>query len=118
MRFEPAAVDVYYFAPQKVLASDGGLWLAGLLAGGGRAHRADAAAAGGSPQSLDLRIALENSRQDQTYNTPALATVFLAANQVDWILANGGLSWAEGRSEQSSGPSTAGPRRATSPRRS
>jgi phosphoserine aminotransferase len=102
LRWDPAEVDVYEFAPQKVLASDGGLWLAACspaaierierLSGGDR----------WIPASLDLRIAVENSRLDQTYNTPALATVFLAAEQVDWILANGGLSWAEGRCELSS----------------
>ena len=88
----PAEVDVYYFAPQKCFASDGGLWLAACRRGD-RAHRAHRRhPTGGSPAFLDLEIALENSRKDQTYNTPALATIFLAADQVDWINQHGGLS--------------------------
>ena len=101
LRWDPAEVDVYYFAPQKCLASDGGLWLAccspaavdriGRIAGSGR----------WIPPSIDLRTALDNSRQDQTYNTPALATLFLALHQVDWMNANGGLAFAAGRSDES-----------------
>ena len=101
LRFEPSQVDVYYFAPQKCLASDGGLWLAAVSP---RAiERVERIAASGRwmPASLDLSIALENSRKDQTYNTPALATIFLAVQQVEWINNNGGLEWAAGRCDQS-----------------
>jgi phosphoserine aminotransferase len=101
LRFDPNEVDVYYFAPQKCLASDGGLWLAACSP---RAiDRIERIAASGrwQPASLDLKIALDNSRKDQTYNTPALATVFLAAEQVDWINQHGGLEWAASRCDQS-----------------
>ena len=101
LRFEPSQVDVYYFAPQKCLASDGGLWLAAVSP---RAiERIERVAASGRwmPASLDLSIALENSRKDQTYNTPALATIFLAVQQVEWVNNNGGLEWAAGRCDQS-----------------
>ena len=75
LRFDPAQVDVYYFAPQKCLASDGGLWLAAVLARGDRAHRAHRrVATAGSRRPSTSSIALDNSRKDQTYNTPALAT--------------------------------------------
>ena len=86
LRFDPAEIDVYYFAPQKCLASDGGLWLAAVLARRDRAHRAHRAhRTAGSPRRSTSRIALDNSRKDQTYNTPALATLFLAVQQVEWI---------------------------------
>jgi phosphoserine aminotransferase len=101
LRFDPAQVDVYYFAPQKCLASDGGLWLAAVSP---RAvERIERVAASGRwvPASLDLAIALENSRKDQTYNTPALATIFLAVQQVEWVNNNGGLEWAASRSDRS-----------------
>lgn len=101
LRFDPSQVDVYYFAPQKCLASDGGLWLAACSP---RAiERIERIAAGDRwvPASLDLAIALENSRKDQTYNTPALATLFLATEQVAWILENGGLEFAAGRCDRS-----------------
>jgi len=101
LRFDPNEVDVYYFAPQKCLASDGGLWLA--AASPAAIERIQRIAASGRwvPASLDLGIALENSRKDQTYNTPALATVFLANQQVDWINQNGGLEWAASRCDRS-----------------
>ncbi len=103
LRFDPRQVDAYYFAPQKSFASDGGLWLALLspaaLERVGRLH------AGGRwvPASLDLSIAVEQSRLDQTYNTPALATLIMFVNQLDWMLENGGLDFAAGRSEASAG---------------
>jgi phosphoserine aminotransferase len=102
MRVEPAAFDFYYFAPQKGLASDGGLWLA--LASPAALERIESLAASDRfiPPSLDLKIALDNSRQQQTYNTPSLATILLAAEQVDWINSNGGLEWAAARCEESS----------------
>ncbi len=100
-RFDPNEVDVYYFAPQKCLASDGGLWIAACSP---RAiERIEAISASGRwvPAFFDLKIALENSRKDQTYNTPALATLFLAAEQTRWILENGGMEFAAGRCDAS-----------------
>jgi phosphoserine aminotransferase len=93
--------DVYYFAPQKVFGSDGGLWLA--LMSPAALARIEEIKAGGRwiPAFLDLATAVEQSRLEQTYNTPALATIFLAAEQTDWILGNGGLSWAAKRSTES-----------------
>ena len=101
LHFDASATDVYYFAPQKALAADGGLWIA--MISPAAIERIDRIAASGRwcPPSLDLRIALDNSRKDQTYNTPALATVFLAAKTVGWFNDNGGLSWSAGRSAQS-----------------
>jgi phosphoserine aminotransferase len=95
--------DVYYFAPQKGLASDGGLWLA--LMSPAAIARAEEIKAGGRyiPAFLDLVTAIENSRKQQTYNTPALATIFLAAEQVDWINAHGGLTWSAKRCAESAG---------------
>ena len=104
LRFDPNQVDVYYFAPQKGLGSDGGLWLAAVSpAAIERIERIKAEGTRWIPPSLDLGIALENSRKDQTYNTPALATIFLAAEQVDWINQNGGLEWAASRCDESAG---------------
>jgi phosphoserine aminotransferase len=102
LRYDPAQADAYYFAPQKALASEGGLWLAALSpAAVERIERLSAKR--WCPAFLDLGIALDNSRKDQTYNTPALATVFLAQQQVQWINENGGLPWAAGRCEKSAG---------------
>ena len=93
--------DVYYFSPQKGFASEGGLWIA--LCSAAAIDRIGKVAASGRyiPPSLDLSIALENSRKDQTYNTPGLATIFLMVEQVDWFLSQGGLSWSTGRSARS-----------------
>jgi phosphoserine aminotransferase len=101
LRFDPREVDVYYFAPQKCLASDGGLWLAAVSPAAVERIERIAASDRWVPASLDLGIALENSRKDQTYNTPALATIFLAAQQVDWINQQGGLEWAASRCDPS-----------------
>ncbi|MGD9798924.1 MAG: phosphoserine transaminase [Acidimicrobiia bacterium] len=103
LRWDPAQVDVYYFAPQKVFASDGGLWLAACSPAG--IERIEQLAAGGRwiPASIDLKLALDNSRLDQTYNTPALATLFLLDRQIRWFLDQGGLDWAVGRSATSAG---------------
>jgi phosphoserine aminotransferase len=102
MRVDPAEFDVYYFAPQKCFASDGGLWLALLSpAAVERVARIDASGRW-APASLSLPMALENSRLEQTYNTPGLATLFLLAEQIEWMLEGGGLDWAAGRSEASS----------------
>ncbi len=99
--WDPSQVDVYYFAPQKCFASDGGLWIAACSPAA--VERIERLTAGGRwiPASLDLGIALTNSRADQTYNTPALATLVLLDEQLRWMLANGGLAWANGRSRQS-----------------
>lgn len=98
-----AQADVYYFAPQKVFASDGGLWIA---IASPRAQRRIAEIAGSGrwiPQFLSISAALENSAKDQTLNTPAVATLFLLADQVEWLCANGGLAWASARTADSSG---------------
>jgi phosphoserine aminotransferase len=99
--FDPREVDVYYFAPQKCLASEGGLWLA--AASPAAIERIERIHASGRwiPASLDLAVSVENSRKDQTYNTPALATLFLANEQVEWLNGNGGLEWAAGRCDRS-----------------
>lgn len=103
IQWDSSEVDCYYFAPQKALASDGGLWLAACSPAA--IARIEALCSGSRwiPASLDLGIALSNSRKDQTYNTPSLATIFLAAEMVDWINESGGLTWAEDRCGQSSG---------------
>ena len=102
IRVDPTQFDVYYFAPQKCFASDGGLWLA--LCSPAALARIDRLVAGGrwSPPFLSLARAVENSRAEQTYNTPALATLFMLQEQIDWMLAGGGLEWAAGRSDASS----------------
>jgi phosphoserine aminotransferase len=93
--------DAYYFAPQKSFASDGGLWLA-ILSPAAIERVAKIKASGRwIPASLDLQIAIDNSRIDQTYNTPALATLFLLNNQIEWLNNNGGLSWATSRTRDS-----------------
>ena len=88
--FDASAVDTYYFAPQKCFASDGGLWLA--CCSPRAIERIERLARERwTPVTLDLAVAIENSRLDQTYNTPALATLFLLDHQLQWMLANGGL---------------------------
>ena len=95
-------VDVYYFAPQKSFGSDGGLWIA--LMSPAALDRAGKVAAGGRyiPEFFSLQVAIDNSRLQQTYNTPAVATLFLLADQVEWMLGQGGLAWATARTAQSS----------------
>ncbi len=101
LRVDPAQFDAYYFAPQKSFGSDGGLWLAALApAAIARIERIHASSRW-TPASLDLGIALEQSRLDQTYNTPALATLFLLAEQLDWMLGQGGMEWTAGRCDTS-----------------
>jgi phosphoserine aminotransferase len=94
--------DTYYFAPQKSFASDGGIWLA--LMSPAAIARAEKIKASGRwvPAFFDLGIAIENSRLDQTYNTPALVTLMLLADQIEWMNSNGGLKFAAGRSAESS----------------
>jgi phosphoserine aminotransferase len=96
-----ADFDVYYFSPQKGFASEGGLWVA--LCSPPAIERIERIASSDRaiPPSLDLKIALEESRKDQTFNTPALATIFLMVEQVDWLLDSGGLRWSIGRSARS-----------------
>jgi phosphoserine aminotransferase len=95
--------DAYYFAPQKAFGSDGGLWLAVLSpAAIARIGELDGAGDRWTPQSLALSTALDNSRQNQTYNTPALATLLLLADQVEWMLAGGGLDFCVARTTASS----------------
>ncbi|SDO98560.1 phosphoserine aminotransferase apoenzyme [Actinopolyspora xinjiangensis] len=100
--FNPADVDVYYFAPQKCFASDGGLWIAAMSP----AALERVGEIGGSdrwiPEFLSLTTALDNSRKDQTYNTPAVATLFLLADQIEWMLEQGGLDWCVRRTGESS----------------
>lgn len=94
--------DVYYFAPQKSFASDGGLWIA-IMSPAALARVKKIKASGRwIPAFLDLSIAIENSRLEQTYNTPAIATLILLNEQIKWMNAGGGLSFAVGRSNESS----------------
>ena len=94
--------DTYYFAPQKNFGSDGGLWLA-LMSPAAIERVAKISGSGRwIPPFLDLQTAVDNSRLDQTYNTPALATIYLMAEQVDWFNANGGMAWTTARTEESS----------------
>ena len=95
---DPGEFDAYYFAPQKCFGSEGGLWLAALSPA---AVARIEATTRWTPAFLDLRIAIENSRLEQTYNTPALATLVLLAEQIEWMLANGGLEFAAGRADRS-----------------
>ncbi|MGF7233987.1 MAG: phosphoserine transaminase, partial [Frankia sp.] len=97
-----ADADVYYFAPQKNFAADGGLWLA--LMSPAALARVDEIAATDRwiPPFFDLPAAIDNSRKDQTYNTPALSTLFLLSDQLDWMLGQGGLPWCVARTAESS----------------
>jgi phosphoserine aminotransferase len=101
LRFDPTQVDAYYFAPQKSFASDGGLWIAAFSPQAvervAHIHETNRWV----PASLDLSIAVEQSRLDQTYNTPALATIIMFVDQLDWMLDNGGLDFSAGRCEAS-----------------
>jgi phosphoserine aminotransferase len=102
LRIDPRAFDCYYFAPQKAFASEGGLWLA--LCSPAALERIERIGATDrwQPPSLSLPVALENSRKDQTLNTPALATLFLLADTIEWMLASGGLEWAASRCDRAS----------------
>src|SRR6478736_6118536 len=97
-----ADTDAYYFSPQKNFASDGGLWLAVMSPAA--LARVESVAASGRwvPDFLSLPIAVENSLKDQTYNTPAIGTLILLAEQLDWMQTNGGLDWAVKRTADSS----------------
>jgi phosphoserine aminotransferase len=99
-----AQADAYYFAPQKAFGADGGLWLALLgPAAIARVEELDGAAGRWQPAFLSLQTALENSRKEQTYNTPAVATLLLLADQVEWMLGLGGLTGCVERTSDSSG---------------
>ena len=93
--------DTYYFAPQKSFASDGGLWLALMSPAALERNAQITASKRWTPAFLDLSIAIENSKLDQTYNTPAVATLMLLAEQIEWMNENGGLSFSAGRSAKS-----------------
>ena len=101
LMWDPSQVDVYYFAPQKCFASDGGLWMAACSPAAIERIREIKATKRWMPASLDLSIALDNSVANQTYNTPALATLIMLDEQVKWINSNGGLSWAASRCAES-----------------
>jgi phosphoserine aminotransferase len=97
-----ADTDTYYFAPQKNFASDGGLWLA-IMSPAALARVEQIARSGRwVPDFLSLPIAIDNSLKNQTYNTPAIGTLVLMADQLDWLLGNGGLDWAVKRTADSS----------------
>jgi phosphoserine aminotransferase len=98
-----ADVDVYYFSPQKCFASDGGLFIA-IMSPKAIARAEEIKASGRYiPAFLDLMTAIENSRLDQTYNTPALATILMMNEQIKWFNDNGGLDWCVSRTKESSG---------------
>ncbi len=97
-----ADADAYYFAPQKCFGADGGLWVALLSPAAQERIEGLARSARWIPEFLSLATALENSRKDQTYNTPAVATLYLFADQVRWMLAQGGLDWCVRRTRASS----------------
>ncbi len=101
--WDPLEADAYYFSPQKGLGADGGLWIAALspaaIERAERIERSDRFI----PGVLSLQKAIAESRKDQTLNTPAIATLLLAAEQVDWLNASGGMSWSAARIAESSG---------------
>ena len=100
---DASQADAYYFAPQKAFGADGGLWLALLSpAAIARIEQLDGAGDRWQPAFLSLLTALENSRKEQTYNPPALATLLLLADQIEWMLADGGLDWCVERTTASS----------------
>jgi phosphoserine aminotransferase len=100
---DPAEFDTYYFAPQKCFGSDGGLWIA--LMSPAAVERAARIAASGRyiPEFLSLQTAIDNSRLQQTYNTPAVATLIMLAEQIEWMLSQGGMAWTTERTAASSG---------------
>ena len=99
---DPSEFDVYYFAPQKNFASDGGIWFALLSPAALERVERIAASDRHIPEFLSLKNAVDNSRLNQTLNTPALATLLLMEDQVDWMNASGGLAWADARTRESS----------------
>jgi phosphoserine aminotransferase len=103
MPIDFAASDIYYFSPQKALGSEGGLWLALCSPTGIERIKTVAGTDRWIPASLSLKTALDNSRKNQTYNTPAISTLWLLDQQLGWMLERGGLTWATQRSLTSSG---------------
>jgi phosphoserine aminotransferase len=101
--WDPLEADAYYFSPQKGLGADGGLWIAALSPAAVERAAQIESAGRFIPDSLSLHKAVTESRKDQTLNTPAIATLLLAAEQIDWLNASGGLSWAAARCSESSG---------------
>lgn len=97
-----AATDVYYFAPQKCFAADGGIWLAAMSPAALARIEQIAGTDRWCPEFLSLPTAVDNSRKNQTYNTPALSTLLLLDNQIQWMLGNGGLDWCVSRTADSS----------------
>ncbi len=102
LAFDPRDVDVYYFAPQKCFASDGGLWLAAVSPAAQERITEIGNSGRWIPEFLSLTTALDNSRKEQTYNTPAVATLFLLADQIEWMNGQGGLDWCTERTAESS----------------
>jgi phosphoserine aminotransferase len=101
---DASQADAYYFAPQKAFGADGGLWLAALSpAATERIGELDGVGGRWQPEFLSLATALDNSRKNQTYNTPALATLLLLGDQIEWMLAAGGLVWCVQRTGASAG---------------
>ena len=101
--WDPLEADAYYFSPQKGLGADGGLWIAALSPAAIERAERIATSARFIPGTLSLHKAILESRKDQTLNTPAIATLLLAAEQIDWLNASGGLTWAAARCAESSG---------------
>ena len=101
LRLDMGECDAYYFAPQKGFGSEGGLWLAACSPAALERSARLTASGRWVPRFLDLNVAVENSRLNQTYNTPALATLWLLAEQIEWMNAQGGLEWAASRSDTS-----------------
>lgn len=102
IELDPTQADAYYFSPQKGFASEGGLWLAILSPRAVERARALAASGRWVPESLSLTTAIDNSRQHQTYNTPAVGPLVLMDEQLHWLNDNGGLAWAAARTRESS----------------
>jgi len=100
---DASQVDAYYFAPQKNFASDGGLWFA--LVSPAAIERIERIAASGRyiPEFLSLKNVIDNSRLEQTLNTPAVGTLVMMENQIEWMNASGGLAWCDARTRESSG---------------
>jgi phosphoserine aminotransferase len=98
---DPHEVDVYYFSPQKGFSSDGGLWIAICSPAALERIAKIAASDRWIPPFLSLTVALDNSVKDQTNNTPAVATLFMLADQIEWMLAGGGLDWCVSRTGKS-----------------
>ncbi|QUG99973.1 phosphoserine transaminase [Saccharopolyspora erythraea] len=102
LAFDARDVDVYYFAPQKCFAADGGLWLAAMSPAAIERIGEIGSTDRWVPEFLSLPTALDNSRKDQTYNTPAVATLFMLADQIEWMNGQGGLDWCVSRTRESS----------------